>query len=198
MDQTKSASKSAGKSSSDQELLLASEQRFVLFPIKIHSIFRIYKTALSQFWTPEQVDLTFERAHFGQLRSREKRYLKTLMCSALVVDTDLANKLAPEVIPCEPRCCLGYFLMTRNLHKEMINLLLAKYFVDQSEQESYVTTINAFSSSKRKLDWVKKWTDDSRTTFGDRIAAFTVETHIFNCSRLVVAEWLGSHGLSFG
>ena len=196
MEKTRKGMKSGKKSSSDEELLLASEHRFVLFPIRIPGIFRIYKSALAQFWTPEQVNLMYERSNFGQLRSKEKRYLKTILCSALVVDTDLATKLAPEVIPCEPRCCLGYFLMTNNLHKEMTNLLLTKYFADEAEQQSYATTIMKFGTTERKLDWVERCTNEATTGFGERVAAFAIENHIFNCSRLVVAEWLGSRGLT--
>ena len=199
MDQSKlnrTTSSEAKIPKSDAELLLSSDHKFVLFPIRFTAIFRIYKTALSHFWTPEQVDLTFEKSYFDRLRSHEKRSLKSILCATLVIDTSLAGKLAPELVPSETRCCLGYFLMTSNIHREMTSLLLEKIFDSDEEKDSYTATIKNLSASKQKLLWTKRWSDENSTTFGVRIAAFIVESFIFNSGRLVITRWLGQKGLT--
>ena len=42
-----------------KELLLSEEEnRYVIFPIKQEPIWRMYKKAMSSFWTPEEIDLS--------------------------------------------------------------------------------------------------------------------------------------------
>ena len=43
---------------STKELLLSEEEnRYVIFPIKQEAIWKMYKKAVSSFWTPEESDL---------------------------------------------------------------------------------------------------------------------------------------------
>ena len=42
-----------------KELLLSEEEnRYVIFPIKQEPIWKMYKKAMSSFWTPEEIDLS--------------------------------------------------------------------------------------------------------------------------------------------
>jgi ribonucleotide reductase beta subunit family protein with ferritin-like domain len=38
-------------------MLKENEHRFVLFPIKYHSIYDLYKKHLASFWTVDEIDL---------------------------------------------------------------------------------------------------------------------------------------------
>lgn len=49
-----------------EPILEANEQRFVLFPIKYHSVYEMYKKHLASFWTADEIDL------YQDLRDWEK------------------------------------------------------------------------------------------------------------------------------
>lgn len=42
----------------DEPLLMENKKRFVLFPIKYHEIWQMYKKAEASFWTAEEIDLS--------------------------------------------------------------------------------------------------------------------------------------------
>lgn len=42
----------------EEPILLENENRFVLFPIRYHEIYGMYKKHLASFWTPDEIDLT--------------------------------------------------------------------------------------------------------------------------------------------
>lgn len=49
-----------------EPVLQQNEQRFVLFPIKYHSVYEMYKKHLASFWTADEIDL------YQDLRDWEK------------------------------------------------------------------------------------------------------------------------------
>lgn len=49
-----------------EPILEQNEQRFVLFPIKYHSVYEMYKKHLASFWTADEIDL------YQDLRDWEK------------------------------------------------------------------------------------------------------------------------------
>ena len=48
-------------------LLNEEENRYVIFPIKYDDIFKMYKKAVANFWTPEEIDLEKDILDFNKL-----------------------------------------------------------------------------------------------------------------------------------
>ena len=58
----------SSKSADSQELLLkANKDRFVLFPIKYDNLWKMYKKAEASFWTAEEIDLSGDLKYWEKL-----------------------------------------------------------------------------------------------------------------------------------
>ena len=49
-----------------EDLLRPTNDRFVLFPIKHHDIWSMYKKAMASFWTAEEIDLYSDLGRAGR------------------------------------------------------------------------------------------------------------------------------------
>jgi len=54
-----------------EPILEPSTSRFTLFPIKYHSIWKMYKKAEASFWTAEEIDLSKDQYDWDSLTSDE-------------------------------------------------------------------------------------------------------------------------------
>ncbi|PRD30323.1 UNVERIFIED_CONTAM: Ribonucleoside-diphosphate reductase small chain [Trichonephila clavipes] len=62
------------------ELLLdPEEERYVLFPIRYHDIWQMYKKAESSFWTVEEVDLSADRHDWSTLTDNERYFISNIL-----------------------------------------------------------------------------------------------------------------------
>ncbi len=58
----------------EEELLKDNPNRFVLFPIKYHEIWRMYKQAESSFWTSEEIDLSTDVKDWNEKLTDDERW----------------------------------------------------------------------------------------------------------------------------
>jgi len=62
-----------------EPLLEENPQRFVLFPIKYHDIWEMYKKQVASFWTAEEIDLFQDLNHWEKLNTNEKHFIKYVL-----------------------------------------------------------------------------------------------------------------------
>lgn len=67
------------KSREDEPLLKDNPGRFVIFPIKYHDIWQMYKKAEASFWTAEEVDLSKDLTHWEQLKPEERHFISHVL-----------------------------------------------------------------------------------------------------------------------
>lgn len=63
----------------DEPLLKENPNRFVLFPIKYHDIWQMYKKAEASFWSAEEVDLSKDLTHWENLKPEEKHFISHVL-----------------------------------------------------------------------------------------------------------------------
>ena len=64
----------------DKEILLSEEEkRYVIFPIKKDDIWKEYKKAMANFWTPEELDLSKDYDDFVKLTDNEKHFVENVL-----------------------------------------------------------------------------------------------------------------------
>ena len=63
----------------DEPLLKPNPHRFVLFPIKYHDIWRMYKKAEASFWTAEEVDLSKDITQWESLKDEERHFISHVL-----------------------------------------------------------------------------------------------------------------------
>jgi len=63
----------------EEPLLKDNPRRFVIFPIKYHDIWQMYKKAEASFWTAEEVDLSKDLIHWETLKDEEKHFISHVL-----------------------------------------------------------------------------------------------------------------------
>jgi ribonucleotide reductase beta subunit family protein with ferritin-like domain len=62
-----------------EPILQENENRFVLFPIKYHDIWDMYKKQVASFWVAEEIDLSQDFSHWEGLNDKEKHFIKYVL-----------------------------------------------------------------------------------------------------------------------
>lgn len=74
----------------DEPLLMENKKRFVLFPIKYHEIWQMYKKAEASFWTAEEIDLSKDLHDWENRLTDDERFFISHVLAFFVCYTPLA------------------------------------------------------------------------------------------------------------
>ncbi len=94
--------------------------RFVMFPIRFESIWKMYKKALAVFWTAEEIDLSKDMADWERLNANEQAYLKNILAffaaSDGIVNENLSLRFMNDVKCPEAKAFYGFQIAMENIH----------------------------------------------------------------------------------
>ncbi len=62
-----------------EPILEENPSRFVVFPIKHHNVWEMYKKAEASFWTAEELDLAHDLVDWQKLDDNEKHFIKQVL-----------------------------------------------------------------------------------------------------------------------
>ena len=87
----------------EEHILKENKDRFVMFPLKYHDIWELYKTAEHSFWTAEEIDLAQDLTDWDEkLNNDERHYIKNVLAffaaSDGIVNENLSSNFATEVM----------------------------------------------------------------------------------------------------
>jgi ribonucleoside-diphosphate reductase beta chain len=167
---------------STEPILQDNKDRFVLFPIKHHDMWNMYKDAEASFWTAEEIDLSSDLSDWkDRLSEDEKHFIKHVLAffaaSDGIVNENLAVNFMQEVQYPEARCFYGYQIMIENIHSETYSLLIDTYIKDPVEKDKMFHAVETLDCVKRKAEWALKWI--SNGSFAERLIAFAAVEGIF-------------------
>lgn len=175
--------------------------RFVLFPIKQHALWKSYKEAEASFWTAEEIDLSGDLTDWNKLNVNEKHFISNVLAffaaSDGIVGENLALRFYGDVGLPEARAFYGFQLMMEGIHSETYSLLIDTYIKDEEEKNRLFKAINTIPIVKKKADWALKWIE-SGATFEERLVAFSIVEGIFFSSSFCSIYWLKKRGLMPG
>lgn len=185
-----------------EPLLERTNARFVLYPIKYNDIWQKYKTAISCFWTVEEIDLSKDLNDWNNLLNDNERYFISMILAFFagadgIVNENLATNFIDEITIPEARCFYGFQIMMENIHSETYSLLIDTYIKDKEMKNKYLNAINIFPCITKKANWCKKhMMRDS--SFATRLVAFACCEGIFFSSAFASIFWLKKRGLMPG
>ena len=185
-----------------KELLLSeNENRYVIFPIKYEDIWVMYKKAMANFWTPEELDLSKDLSDFEKLNDNERYYIENILAffaaSDGIVNENLVERFCNEVKILEAKFFYGFQIAIENIHSETYSLLIDTYIKDNVKKNKLFNAIETIPSIKKKADWALKWIEDS-SSFGERCIAFAAVEGIFFSGAFCSIFWLKKRGLMPG
>ncbi|PSK44241.1 ribonucleoside-diphosphate reductase small chain [Elsinoe australis] len=186
-----------------EPILQENPNRFVLFPIKYHEIWQMYKKAEASFWTAEEIDLSKDLHDWNKRLNDDERFfishvLAFFAASDGIVNENLVERFSSEVQIPEARCFYGFQIMMENIHSETYSLLIDTY-ISEPRQRSYLfNAIDNIPCIKKKADWALKWICDKDSTFACRLIAFAAVEGIFFSGSFAAIFWLKKRGLMAG
>lgn len=187
----------------NEPLLRENKKRFVLFPIKYHEIWQMYKKAEASFWTAEEIDLLKDLHDWNnRLNDNERffilRVLAFFAASDGIVNENLVENFCAEVQATEAKFFYGFQIMMENIHSETYSLLIDTYIKDPKESEFLFNAIETIPCIKEKADWALRWINDDDALFGERLVAFAAVEGVFFSGSFASIFWLKKRGLMPG
>ncbi|KAK4200549.1 ribonucleotide reductase [Triangularia verruculosa] len=187
----------------DEPLLTENPQRFVLFPIKYHEIWQMYKKAEASFWTAEEIDLSKDLHDWNNKMNDDEKFfvshiLAFFAASDGIVNENLVERFSAEVQIPEARCFYGFQIMMENIHSETYSLLIDTYIKEPSQRTYLFNAIDTIPCIRKKADWALRWISDKDASFAQRLVAFAAVEGIFFSGAFASIFWLKKRGLMPG
>ncbi|KAM0303556.1 hypothetical protein HYE67_003630 [Fusarium culmorum] len=191
------------KAEEDEPILQENPQRFVLFPIKYHEIWQMYKKAEASFWTAEEIDLSKDLHDWNNRLTSDEQYfishiLAFFAASDGIVNENLVERFSGEVQIPEARCFYGFQIMMENIHSETYSLLIDTYIKDPAQRTYLFNAVDTIPCIRKKADWAIRWIQDKNSTFAQRLVAFAAVEGIFFSGAFASIFWLKKRGLMPG
>ena len=184
-----------------EDILINSDKRFVLFPIKHEDIWIMYKKQVASFWTTEEIDLINDLRDWEKLSQDEQKYIKNVLAffaaSDGIIVENLAQKFCNEVQYPEARAFYSFQSAMEQIHSETYSLLIDTYIKSTEEKEHLFNAINNIPIIRKKADWALKWINDNNT-FSERLIGFIIVEGLFFSASFCAIYWLKKRGLMPG
>lgn len=177
--------------------------RYVIFPIRAHDVWRMYKKAQASFWSVDEIDLSKDLMDWQtRLTDDERHFIEYVLAffaasDGIVLD-NLVSRFAAEVKLPEARAFYAFQAMIEMVHAETYSLLIETYIRDATEKSRIFNALETMSSVRRKGEWAIKWIDDSTASFATRLVAFAVVEGVFFSGSFASIFWLKKRGLMPG
>ena len=179
-------------------------KNYTLFPInnKYLGVWKLYKKALSVFWTVEEIDLTKDKNDWEKLNENEQYFIKNILAffagSDGIVNENIQERFINEIDDQEVKCFYGFQEAMENIHSETYSLLIDTYITDEVEKTKLFNGIETIPCVKKKAEWAIKWIEDKESNFNTRLVAFACVEGIFFSGSFCAIFWLKKRGLMPG
>ena len=134
-----------------------------LRPMKYPVYFEMYKAAIKNTWTVEEVDLHSDLADLHKLTAAERHLVNRLVAFFATGDTIVANNLVlnlyAHVNAPEARLYLSRQLFEEAVHVQFYLTLLDTYLPDEAERAAAFAAVENIPSIRTKAAFCFKWID---------------------------------------
>ncbi len=183
-------------------ILAPNDNRFVLFPIKYHQVWEMYKKHMAVFWTSEEIDLVPDLIDWETKLNDDERYfishvLAFFAASDGIVNENLALRFYKDVQIPEARCFYGFQIAMENIHSETYSLLIDTYIKDSKQKDKLFHATENMACVAKKAKWALDWIS-SKKSFAHRLIAFAAIEGIFFSGSFCAIYWLKKRGLMAG
>lgn len=198
--ESKSAEKEVEKQplpTTDEEILKEAGNRFVLFPIRYHDLYALYKKALATFWTVEEIDLAQDMKDWEGLTPQEQFFIKHVLAFFAAADgiviENLAMRFMTDVQIPEAKCFYAAQIQQEAIHSETYSVLLDTFVTEPTEKAELFNAIKTMPAVKAKAEWALKWMA-SQKSFAERLVAFAAVEMIMFSGSFCAIYWLKKRG----
>jgi ribonucleoside-diphosphate reductase beta chain len=185
-----------------EPMLQATDERFVIFPLKHTDLWAKYKQHMAVFWTPEEIDLSKDMKDWEKLTDNERHFIKNILGffagSDGIVMENLALRFTREVQWPEAKFFYACQNLLEAVHSETYSLLIDTYITEKKEKEDLLRAIQTIPCVKKKAEWALAWIDNKDADFGTRLLGFAAVEGIFFSGAFCAIFWMKQRGLMPG
>lgn len=185
-----------------EDLLTENKNRFVVFPITYDAIWKMYKLAVSSFWSVEEVDLSKDMDYWNNLSDNEQYFIKNILAffaaSDGIVNENLSARFMNEVMVPEAKSFYAFQIAIESIHSETYSLLIDTYIKDPTEKLRLFNAIDTIPCVRKKAEWAFKWITSKEDSFAHRLVAFAAVEGIFFSGAFCAIFWLKERGVMPG
>ena len=124
---------------SQEPLLKDNPNRYTLFPLEWHDIWKAYENHKKAFWTAQEIDYTSDQNDWESLNDDERYFIEHILAffagsDGIVLENLITNFCSDVQVP-EARCFYGFQIAIENIHSETYSLLIDQYIKDKNEKD---------------------------------------------------------------
>lgn len=142
-------------------MLLSPGFDLTLRPMKYPHFYEMYRDAIKNTWTVEEVDFSTDLADLAKMTDGEKHLINRLVAFFATGDSIVANNLVinlyQHINSPEARMYLSRQLYEEALHVQFYLTLLDTYLPDEKERQKAFQAIEQIPSIKQKGEFCFKW-----------------------------------------
>ncbi len=147
--------------------LLDPGMRLTLRPMAYPQFFEMYRAAIKNTWTVEEVDFSTDLADLAKMSPAERHLIQRLVAFFATGDSIVANNLVlnlyKHINAPEARMYLSRQLYEEALHVQFYLTLLDTYVPDHAERQRAFAAIETIPSIKQKAAFCMRWIDSIQT-----------------------------------
>jgi ribonucleoside-diphosphate reductase beta chain len=182
-----------------EPLLQENPNRFVIFPIQHHDLWKMYKDHVSVFWRPEEVDLSKDLRDWVRLTDGEQHFVKRILGffagSDGIVMENLGQRFMNEVQVPEAKFFYGVQMMMETVHSESYSQMIDTYIEDRAEKLEILRSIQTVPCIQKKAEWAVSWIQSEEADFATRLMAFAAIEGVFFSGAFCSIFWLKQRGI---
>ena len=136
-----------------------------LRPMRYPRFYEMYRAAIKNTWTVEEIDFQIDLGHLRQRMSSADRHLIERLVAFFatgdsIVSNNLVISLYRHINAPEARMYLSRQLYEEALHIQFYLTLLDNYVPDQERRAQAFSAIENIPSIRRKAEFCARWTDE--------------------------------------
>lgn len=185
-----------------ESILTENKNRYIIYPIKYHNLWELYKKGIANFWTAEEIVFNTDITDFHmKLNDNERHFIKYILAffagSDGIVNENLCLRFYKDIQIPEARMFYTNQMMMESIHAETYSLMIDTFIKDTEEKTFLFNAIQNIPCITKKAEWAIKWIE-SVDNFSKRLVAFACVEGIFFSGAFCSIFWLKKRGLMSG
>jgi len=158
------------------------KSRYVLFPIRRHDVWALYKKAVGSFWIAEEIQLSQDCDDWtNRLTDDERHFISNIWAFFSSSDSIIQENLAMNFITelegeTEFINFYSYQLYSEGIHSETYSLLIDTLIRDPREKDRIFNAMDTIPCIGRKAGWARKWIYGAAGGASDTVTTFASES----------------------
>lgn len=165
------------------------------FVITVDELYQMYVDSVRSFWHAADLKPSDDIMSWkNELTDDERHFITNTLAffataDGIVNENIIKNFMGETDLP-EVAAFYNFQLAIESIHNQVYGLFLKTYIEDEKELDRLFNAIENIEVVKKKARWAKRWIDDGKASYGERLVAFACVEGIFFSGSFASIFWL--------